>query len=457
MKTYINISIALLVSFIIASCGDFGDTNLDPTRPGGENVSLVAITPIMQTQTHRNLVSSAGRIAGIFMQQYEGFDAQQVAFTQYAIDEGSLSNFWEFGLYTGSMRDCVDMIERANAQGDVPHTRGLAKIYLAANLGLTTNLWGDIPYTEAFQGADNLSPAYDSQEEIYNTIQSLLDEAIADFGEDDPQGILGDLIDFEAEEWIPVAHALKARYYLQLSKRNANAAADALNEVALAFNSNEEAPIFEFEGTPNGGNPLALFGVQRPSTLIIAPFFDNLTNGDPRKDYYMTPNSDGDQLFFDNDNSDLFWAQFDSPSPLISYTELKFIEAEALLVTGGDPLPALQDAITSNMEFIGVPTAEIVAYIGALGAVDLELIITEKYKAMFGSNPIQTWNDFRRTGFPAITPNPEGSNGSNPSGIVPRRILYPDSERLSNTAAYEAAIQNQDGHLLDVDVWAFRD
>ncbi|MEM9685526.1 MAG: SusD/RagB family nutrient-binding outer membrane lipoprotein [Bacteroidota bacterium] len=454
MKTYINISFALLVSFFIASCGDFGDTNLDPTRPGGENVSLVAITPTMQTQTHRNQVAAAGRLAGIFTQQYEGFDAQQVAFTQYAVDEGALSTLWEFGLYTGSMKDCIDMIERANAQGDVPHTRGLARIYLAANLGLTTNLWGDIPYTEAFQGADNLSPAYDSQEDIYNTIQSLLDEAIADFGEDDPQGPLGDLVN---ADWVAAAHALKARYYLQLSKRDANAAANALAELALAFNSNEEAPIFSFEDTPNGGNPLALFGVQRPNTLIVAPFFDNITNGDPRKDYYMTPNSNGDQLFFDNDNSDLFWAQFDSPSPLISYTELKFIEAEALFITGGDPVPALEEAITANMEFIGISAADIAAYIGAIGAVDLEVIITEKYKALFGSNPIQVWNDFRRTGFPTITPNPEGSNGSNPSGIVPRRILYPDSERLSNTTSYEAAIQNQGGHLLDVDVWAFQD
>ena len=452
MKKYYNLSIVLILSLFITSCDDFGDTNLDPTRPGGDNVSLVAVTPTMQTQTHRNLVASAGRLAGIFMQTYMGFDAQQVAFTQYAVDEGTLANFWEFGLYTGSMRDCADMIERADALGNVPHTRGLAKIYMAVNLGLATNLWGDIPYSEAFKGAEVLQPSYDSQEQIYAAIHSLLDEAIIDFTLEDPQRALGDLVEVN---WTATAHALKARYYMQLTKRDLNASSKALTEIALAFTGNDNAPIFNFEGTPNGGNPLALFGIQRPNTLIIDPYFAALMNGDPRQPKYMTPNVDGDQLYYENGNTDLFWAQFDSPSSLISYSEVKFLEAEALLNTGGDPVPAMKDAIKANMEYLGIPAADIDTYITSVTGSDLETIIIEKYKSMFGSNPMQTWNDYRRTGFPAITPNPQGANGSNPSGIVPRRFLYPDSERLSNTAAYEAAIAAQGGHLLDDDMWAF--
>ncbi|MFS4417048.1 SusD/RagB family nutrient-binding outer membrane lipoprotein [Maribacter sp. 2307ULW6-5] len=455
MKNIYNKAFLFFASIaLVVSCSDFGDTNLDPGRPGGENVSLVAITPTMQTQTHRNLVAAAGRLAGIFTQQYEGFDAQQVAFTQYAVDEGTLANFWEFGLYTGSMRDCVDMIERANVQGDVPHTRGIARIYLAVNLGLATNFWGDIPYTEAFLGAENLSPTYDSQEAIYETIHELLDGAIADFGQSDPQGPLGDLV---GTDWIATAHALKARYYLQLTKRDPNAADKALNELAQAFDSNASSPVFAFEGSPNGGNPLALFGIQRPNTMVIAPFFADLMEGDPRKDSYMVTTDDGTSLYYQNNNPNLFWAQFASPSTLISYAEVKFLEAEALLRTGGDARTVLEEAITANMEFIGIGAADITAYLGTVAGADLETIIVEKYKAMYGSNPVQTWNDFRRTGFPELTPNPEGVNGSNPSGVVPRRFLYPDSERLANNAAYEAAISAQGGHLLDVDLWAFED
>lgn len=448
----------VLISILSISCGDdFGDLNIDPTRPGGENADPVAIMPIMQTQTHRNLVSSAGRIAAIFTQQFQGFDAQQVAFTQYDVNEGTLANFWEVGLYTGSMRDCVDIIERSNLDGNIPHTKAVAQIYLAVNLGLATNLWGDIPYTEAFLGEDDLSPGYDSQEEVYSSIISLLDDAIQNLQLTDPNGgPLGNLVD--SGSWESVAYALKARYELQLSKRDTQAATKALSSLQSAFTSNAETPIFTFEGNANGGHPLALFGIQRPNTLIIAPFFDNITNGDPRKPLYMTPNTDGDQLYYDNGNPDLYWAQLDSQSTLITLAEIKFIEAEALLLTNAPPTDVLQtikEGVTANMEFLGISAADITAYTDNIITSDLETIINEKYKALYGSNPIQIWNDYRKTGFPSLTADPNGVNGSNPSGIIPRRILYPDSERLSNTESYDAAISNQGGHLLDNDMWVF--
>lgn len=460
MKNYklLILLMSLLISF---SCGDdFGDYNLDPTRPGGENVPPIAIIPIMQTQTHRNIVSAAGRIAGIFTQQYEGFDAQQVAFTQYALDEGTLANFWEFGLYTGSMRDCADIIERADNAGDLALTKAIAQIYMAANLGIATNLWGDVPYTEAFQGEANLAPSYDSQQDIYNTIIALLDDALVNIatGQEAPTGTLVELA--ETEDWASVAQALKARFYLQQSKRDSNAYSNALSAISSAITDNEQNPVFEFEDNSNGGNPLALFGIQRPNTLVIAPFFDNITNGDPRKDYYLYYDDGGTPLYYidPDEYPDLFWSQLDSPSLLISYAEVKFIEAEAQLMTGAASATVLQtlhEAIAANMEYLDISEADVTNYIATVTSSDLETIITEKYKALFGSNPIQVWNDYRRTGFPNITPNAEGANGSNPSGIVPRRILYPDSERLSNTEAYEAAIANQGGHLMDVDMWVF--
>jgi len=449
--------LTIIITLVFIACGnDFGDINNDPTRPGGESANPVAIVPIMQVQTHRNLVSSAGRIAGIFTQYYKGFDAQQVAFTQYNLNEGTLANFWETGLYTGSMRDCADIIEKADEDGNIPHTKALAQIYMAVNLGIATNLWGFIPYSEAFLGSENLSPKYDTQEEIYQYIFELLDDAISNLAITDPQGgPLGDLVN---ANWTQVAHALKARFYIQLSKKSPESGANALVEISSAFTSNASSPIFNFEGNANGGNPLALFGVQRPNTLIIAPFFDTLTDGDPRKSFYMTPNTDGDQLYFQNNNDNLFWSQFDSPSPLISFAELKFLEAEALLLTNAssdDVLMAIKQGVSANMEFLGVSGAEITNYLNTITTANLETIIVEKYKSLFGSNPIQAWNDYRRTGFPTITPNSNGTNGSNPSGIVPRRILYPDSERLSNSEEYEEAISAQGGHLLDDDIWAF--
>ena len=460
MKNIFKILTLFIGLATISSC-DNTDLNLDPTRPGGDNVSVRAIVPAMQTQTHRNMMANGARLAGIIMQQWAGFDAQQVAFTQYNIGEGDIANLWEFGLYVGSMKDCDDIITRTTASGNL-HTRGLARLYYAYNLGMATNLWGDIPFSEAFKGADNLTPAYDSQEDVYTAIISLLDGAIADLNSADPAGIFGNLTSgpSSASDWAAVAHALKARYLLQQSKVNPGIMASVISEVNQSFTSNDGQPEFVFENTSGGRNPISAFGAERPNTMVIGPSFATLMTGDPRQEKYMF--QDGtDFLFYDASNADLFWAQQDSPSLLISYAEVKFIEAEALLSTGGNALMALQAAVTANMEYLGVPAGDITTYVNALTLTgtaqqQLETIITEKYKAFYGHNAIEAWNDYRRTGFPTLTADANGANGNNPSGIVPLRFLYPDSERLANSANYNAAISNQGGHLLDDPLWVWR-
>jgi len=450
---YRKILMAFLGIAVMISC-DYDDVNRDPTKPGGDNVPLVAIVPAMQTQTHRNIVSEVGRYAGIIIQQWQGFDAQQLEYTSYVIGESEPDAVWNLGFYTGGMRDAADIIERATVTNAL-NTRGIAKIYMAINLGLVTNAWGAVPYSEAFLGQENLSPKYDDQEEIYASLQTLLSEAIDDLNANDPSGIQGDLLNGTNQQWVSAAHSLKARFYIEQTSVNPNAAQLALDELDMAVSSNSEQLNFQFENTQNGGHPLALFGLQRINTIIIDDFFVNLMTGDPRMDLYMTEVDGGNFLFFQADNSNLFWAQLDSPSPVMSYSETKFIEAEALERTGGDGSDALEEAIRANMSYLGISAPEIDAYLGTISEIGIQTIIIEKYKAMYGQVPMQVWNDYRRTGFPDLVPNPNGANPLNPSGIVPRRLLYTISQRLSNPDEYRAAIDAQGGHLLDDDIWVF--
>ena len=76
---------------------------------------------------------------------------------------------------------------------------------------------------------------------------------------------------------------------------------------------------------------------------------------------------------------------------------------------------------------------------------------------MYCQGLIEAWTDYKRTGYPDLTPNPAGVNGFNPSGVIPRRYQYVTDERFSNTANVEEATSRQGGDLLDVDTWAFRD
>ncbi|WP_407557298.1 SusD/RagB family nutrient-binding outer membrane lipoprotein [Winogradskyella sp. 4-2091] len=445
----IKIILIGILSMGLISC-EITDTNVDPDNPSADVVNAGAIYPGMITQTHRNIVALNGRIAGIVMQQFDGLDAQQIAYGQYNIGESDIDNSWGFGLYGGgSMTDCFVITQ--NNTGEVS---ALAKLYMAANLGMTTSTWGDIPYSDAFLGDEgNVTPSYDSQSSIYADIQTLLTESIN-------EGVASGVGEFfgagGSADWEGTAHALKARYYLHLTSVDPTAAQNALSEAQMAFTSTADQPDFVYSLPAQNANPLYLFDNDRPSTMGFGATLNTMMTSDPRLALYTT---DGETFASD----DLFWGKATSPTPLISYWEVKFIEAEAIVRTSGadlDALTALQEAVRSNMLYVGVSTTDADLYVNTLTLTGtsedkIETIITEKYKSLYGNGPLEAWADYRRTGYPDLTPNPDAVPSFNPSGVIPRRFLYPITERTTNSANYDAAISSQGGHLLDDDMWVF--
>jgi len=455
--------------FIISSC-DFGDINIDPTTTS--KVALKDLLPAAIGQTVFNMGATPGRAAGIVMQYFKGVDAQQLDYQRYIFDASAFNNLWSFGLYgAGAMKHCYVIIEQATEE-EAPHYIGISKILMAANLGMAATMWGDVPYSEAFlgeEGGEALQPAYDTQETVYQTVQQLLDEGITLMGQTPsfaPPSADDLIYGGNADSWIMTAYALKARYYMHLTKRDANASASALAAIGNAYGSNADEATFVFGTSPTQANPYAQFGTQRPNTLVIfEPFNELMTNkSDPRLPYYMS--SDGTNWNFYAGESALFWSSNASALPLISYTELKFLEAEAELRSANiaDAEAALAEAVEANMDQMGIDPADYAGYVAANGSfaglstdeARLERIIEEKYVAMYCQGFIESWTDYKRTGYPDLTPNPQGVNGFNPSGVIPRRYQYGTDERFSNTANVEAATTRQGGDLLDVDTWAFK-
>ena len=465
MKKILNIfSVAGLAMLMTLSSCNLVDTNIDPTRQSDVNLSL--IMPSMLSQAAYNQSGNPARIAGIVMQQFEGFDAQQVAYTQYVIPEITFNNYWRTGLYAGVLKDCKSIIDKAVAEGQ-PYYEGIAKIIQANEYGIATSMFGDIPFSEALQGIDNLKPAYDTQEQVYAGVQALLDEGISLMSQAAVAGgPAGDDLIFggDAAAWIATAYAMKARYHMHLTKVNgASAASSALTALGSAFTSAAGQPNFFYENNQIGNNPLAKFGIERPNTLVMSPNFVQslIDRNDPRFSSYVHTDS---QSFHSGANPNLVWAQNNSAIPLISYVELKFIEAEALLWTGAsdaDVTTALQAAITASMEANGVSDSAYLATNGSLEGLTtteekLERIMMEAYYAYYGVAFQQTWTNFRRNGYPALTPDPNGTGGLNPSGGVPVRWLYPSSENQLNEASWQAAVGRQGPDLLDTDLWAFK-
>ncbi len=448
----------LFVLLLLPQC-DFGDINIDPTRDS--DAGLNEILPVAIVQSYRNIASIGGRVTGTVIQHWTGRNSQPQSYTSYLIDEQTLSAFWETGLYAGAMKDCFIMIEKAREKGQ-PYYEGIASVLLAFNLGIAT---------EALQGTASLKSAYDPQEEVYASIQQLLDDAITLFEEDPVVGrpSSDDLIfGGDAAAWRSTAYALKARYTMHLTRRNPDAAEEALVLIDSAFAASADQPQFNFGIIDNESNPIALFGKERPGQMDVGDTLVRMLINkiDPRRfRYYLE--EDGYYLFYKSLNTDLVWAQKSSPLSLITYTELLFLKAEAQLMTGATSVAGqtYTMALINNMVENGISNTLYNPYLasnaGFTGLTTdeerLERIITQKYIALYGQNPNEAWVDYRRTGYPHLVVPDNATSSFNPSLVIPRRYLYPISERTTNRENYEAAISRQGGHLMDVDMWAFKE
>ena len=453
MKKYKMNIVALMIStcIVLPSC-DFGDTNVDPESLPG--VSLNLVLPSAITQVGYNNGAIASRNPGIIMQYFEGTDAQQLQYTAYNMPDNTFNNMWRTGLYGGAMKDLDLIIDQATDQ-NAPYYAGIAKILMANSLGTATFFFGDVPYSNAFQGRDGvLSPEYDTQAEIFTTIFTLLQEAITDLQTDGGDILPGGddlMFDGQASAWLKTAYALQARYYIQMSKKGAANYTNAITALGEAFTSNANNANVVFESTATGASPLWKFHSGRSNTMILAAYFKGIMAGDPRYSLIREPGTSSG--FAPN----TFWGKQASPTVIINYAECKFMEAEALRMTGGsdaDVLAAMKAGISANMDEMGVSASNKNLYLLGITGSTLKDIITEKYKGLYPQNI--AWNDYRRTGYPDITPNEDNTEGLNPGGEIPQRFIYPNSEKELNAANVDAAIKNQAGDLMNKTLWVFQ-
>ena len=156
----------------------FEDYVVDPNNPSEVTPALLLAS--VEVATFAAYGGNMARQTGIFMQHVAGTEAgsQTIRLANYDIDELTNVNDWRT-LYAGSIMDANIII---NEHGDGnPYYRGIARILLALNVGMATDYWGDVPYSDASGGqSGNLAPMYDTQESILTNIQLLCDQAIAD-------------------------------------------------------------------------------------------------------------------------------------------------------------------------------------------------------------------------------------------------------------------------------------
>lgn len=443
--------LTLLLLLGSASCSKFVDGyEVSPNSP--QETTPALLTTVIQVATFSHFTGQFARHAAIMTQQCAGTQAQYEDLANYSILEGDNNNEWES--HYSAITDCNILIDLAGTAN--PYYQGIGKILKAMNLGLTTDLWGDVPNREAgkgLQGEDFFNPAYDTQEMIYQDIQNLLTEAISDLGKSAGDNTilpsLDDLIfNGDVAKWVVTANILKARYENHLSKRDpAGSATRALAAIDAAIVAGLDGPGDDcnaiFPGDGNSLNQWYAFQQNRGDYIkMAAGFVDFLRSiDDPRLSFYAAPDDNGmisgtplgSTVSTTSDVGD-FFASPDSPAPLASYVEAKFIEAEAAFRANQKlrAANAHNAAILAHIKQVTGTDAP-AAYIASQASetemsITLEKIMTHKYAALF--TQFEVYTDWRRTNIPTLTANPNGLV----SGI-PRRLPTPSNERLYNTQA----------------------
>lgn len=455
MKT-IKILLLFVFSFVIFSCSEDKMDEINMEQNDALNVSAQSMVPdVILKSAFETTGTDIAWYATVYIEHSAGTHAQS-ADADKRINQNSSTTFnnsWN-SLYD-VLLICKTIIEKTEPNAPDANNqfaRGVAQLLTAYNLAVATDMWGQIPWSEALKGAAVLQPKYDKQATIYPQIQKYLDDAIVSFNAATNISSVGDYIyNGDKARWIRAAYALKARYHLRLTNVDATASAKALTALTNAFGSSADAFTFKgYAATATGENPWVQFAADRTHLSVGNTLYNMMnTRLDPRIDKYFNkvgavyvPAPNGTAVLTQGGvystsaitNSTTLGTTL--PTPMMTFHEMKFIEAEAKFRTSNATWQAaLQAAIEQSFVFNGLTVEQGTAYYTTqvlpllTAGNELKEILTQKYIAFYEHEAIEAYNDYRRVPSFLTLNNPNNAL----VGFV-WRFPYPTSEEQSNSA-----------------------
>lgn len=443
------ISLLLLVATLAACQKTFlnQSLNTDPNNPAKvTNATLLASTEGLMAYNTGGPIS---QFCSLLDQQTVGAANQFAAYAAYSLPASAFDAAWS-DVYQYTMGNLMTLKTQADLKGSASYS-GISRIMLVYQMVQTTDLWGDVPYTQAFLGKSTvLYPVFDHQASIYNSLLKMLDTAKATLTSTKTGLNTAGTDDFifggNTSAWIKVANALKGRLYLHLSKINPDNyrhAIDAINSGGLISNADDFA--FAFGQSEINASPSYQLNEQRAGDMDYGGDFANGLDSlsDPRlaimtEQYNTITRTASLGSYFGKANASV---------NMLSYAEQNFILAEAYFQTGntGQAQQAFYKGIKASLNKLesGVPVpstdingkrtnpdsvyqSQAQAYLMANGTLyagtELKQIMTQKYIALY-LNP-EAYTDWRRTGYPQLTPLRNSQ--------IPRRFAYPLQEYQYN-------------------------
>ncbi len=474
----------------VTSCDDgLAELNVNPNTSNVLNYDA----QLLRIETH---MSGPRYVAGPMLSFAGGF-IQHAASLSEAGFPGD--KYWEVGgnasehynyRYSNTVKNLVDLVGRTADDPELSNYHNIARILKAFVFQRITDLYGDVPYSEAGLGFEqgNTTPVFDTQESIYMDLLKELSEAVPALDASKKTYDASDqLYSGDIEKWRKMGYSLMLRIAMRMQKVNPSLAeqwtATAVN--GGVFTSNADNMVMKHssgnEDNWNGFNRYMVdnFNGHRVAKTLV----DFLANtGDPRLPIYAQSYDDttdpvkglpngfnattiaatpggGDLATYAWWNKTII-TPLDAPRILMTYSEIALLQAEAVLRgwISGDATALYEDGVAAGMTQwdvyagITVPDATAIAdYLTANPFDGSYRMIGEQYWLSTYMNNYECFANWRRTGFPVLTPVDYPGNIT--GGVIPRRLPYSVSELNLNTENYNAAIARQGPDTYLTRVW----
>lgn len=446
--------IIFVACFALSSCEDFEELNVNPNLPS-------------QASGTQLIANATLSLPGLSTSPTANFLAQYIAESQYVnaslYPDGGTSFY---GLYAGPLMNLQTVLDNADNlngnQGPVANQLAVAKILKAYFMWNITDRWGDVPYAEALQGATNFTPAYDSQESIYNSLFELLDEA-------DKQFVSGNITNDpiyggNVTRWKKLGNTIRLLMALRISEVNPTKGSAEFNNALAAGVMTANADNLVFRHLPEANMQNYWYGQvvnqNREWWALTKTLVDELRPvADPRLPVFGQPARKGGQYVglpfgttqgMNTDDFSLMGTKIyaqDAPIHLVTYAQVLFARAEAAKrgwIPGGDATARTHynEAVKQSvMQWTGTDAgvAALLAKpeVAYSPANAMEQIGTQRWIHLF-MHGYEAWAEYRRTGYPDNLVAPEGR-------AVPLRQMYPANEAAINAQSYNAALQQIGG------------
>jgi hypothetical protein len=395
---------------------------------------------------------------------------------RYIFSNSSFTSLWSTG-YATSITNLNTILKMSDAKANVNY-KGVATILRSWVFGLLTDAYGNIPYKQAGDIRQYLTPEYNTQKDVYFGLLDELKAAGASLSTGGP-AIAGDIIyGGKIDRWKKLANALRLRIALRIADREPVKAKEVINEVLNdaggLIGSIDEAARFTYT-TPPQQNPVGAWFDTRDDYRIGKTLVDKLyALNDPRlpifankptdqsvTNYVGVPsgltNSDANNLGFAKTSKpgSYFYAAT-APAVIVSYAEVLFGRAEAaargLTTENAETLYNLaikasfnQYAITDNTVITNYTAQATVKY----NAANFKKSIgDQKWIALFGQG-LEAFAEWRRLDYPQLVAGAAGTL----DGKIPVRFIYPGSEQALNGDSYKKAIIDQGTDNLLTKLW----